>query len=372
MPEPDKNTVQNAQGPRSGGASRGSPPGRAATRPSDRTTPLLRAAARFGEVRKTASPLVVRLLLVPEDATPPEEILVFNHVPKTGGTTLGHLIVANHPEAEELNVAIPNSALPKLQRWHRKLVASMTPDEVRRVAVVRGHTAGFMINELNRPARRITMLREPVDRVMSWFFYRPEERPSSVRGLYASAAIEAVTTFGPTAGNQYNGQARTLLAGEVETSRLLLSHGPPPDADVWRRRLFDVADQYMVGLHQAYTASLERFAQELGWTTTTIERSEKVNPRRPRDLELDEETVQLIRSANWLDQELYERYAGSFAVSGETPGYRIKPAGGQAAKMEQLGERLEHAQAELRDLHARVKALEAAVERSGGSRVDGG
>lgn len=328
-------------------------------------TPLRQAAATYERDRKElkASGRAVMdlgLLLASEDTPPPEYLLVFSHIPKTGGSTLQQVIRDNHPGAEFLHVLLPFGRHTEVKRAYRELVGSMTADERSRVIAAVGHGAGYLVDALGRPTRMITMIRDPVDRVLSWFYYTRVRRPESVRELFevSDPRVELC-----------NGQARIVLAPDFDTQELVKSQGPPPDADVWRIRLFGLlADRYVVGLQGAYQASLERFAKAFGWTEAEVKRSGKVNERRPRRLELDEETVELIRAYNWLDQEVYEHYSQSFPTVAD-PQYDVKGSTKSSrTTIRDVAHELEQVRAasrrELRALNLRLQGLERALQEN--------
>ncbi len=171
-----------------------------------------------------------------------------------------------------------------------------------------------MLYALERPRRAITVVREPVDRVLSRFHFGGQKRgnagtPHSLEQLFADPERLAETEAGLS--RQYvNGQSRALLEPifDVDTPALAFSEGPPADAELWRARLFGALEaDYLVGRQDQFEQAVRRFADELGWDDPAAPRA-KVNRARPPAAREDPALLGRVRAFNWLDGELYARF----------------------------------------------------------------
>ena len=122
-----------------------------------------------------------------------------------------------------------------------------------------GHTAGLVIDRIGRPTRPLTMVRDPVDRVLSRVYFASNLGPGDLWHYYGDPNAHK----GTSRPGFYNGQAHALLTPHYDTGLLVPSSEPPPDADRWRERLFGVLDRYDVGLQEAFEESSSASAPPL-------------------------------------------------------------------------------------------------------------
>jgi hypothetical protein len=253
----------------------------------------------------------------------PERVVLFHHIPKTAGSSLRVLMRENLGGLAHVREPFPIShrPSPELQTWYRTMHASLPPDRRRSLVCVTGHGANYLLDEIEAPVEALTVLREPVDFAISWFhFHRRTSHPDRAAHL---PTLESVyeRLSGATPGGKglatrstpyFNGQARSLLAPHHDVSALALSDGPPPDADLWRERLFELVEaRYWVGLREHFAEFAGAVAERYGWRAFVP--LEKVNPSRPAVEELPDATRATIRAHNWLDVELHARYARAVA-----------------------------------------------------------
>ena len=249
-------------------------------------------------------------------------IVVVYHIQKTAGTSLRRVVRANLPPVE---VAIERD-LQKLRykprellRWHDRWYGSLPPERRDRLACVMSHSAGFLLPALDRPAEALTVVREPVDRVLSFYFYkrrRPGDPPVGNKApfldldeIYALSDDERAELGKPPRMESWeqfsNWQSRALLSVFHDVSELRFGAELSPDADVWRDRLRAlVGEIFTVGVQDDLPGFVGVLAQRYGWGETAVPQS-KANVHRS-DEDVTTELRETIRAHNWLDQELYE------------------------------------------------------------------
>ncbi len=102
-------------------------------------------------------------------------LLVFAHIRKTAGTSLRRVIAGNYSHARyrHLYVSVPKTdEHAPLHDWYRELYHErLTQKERARLVCIASHSANYLLPALDRPFRVITMLRDPVDRVLSRYYF---------------------------------------------------------------------------------------------------------------------------------------------------------------------------------------------------------
>jgi hypothetical protein len=237
-----------------------------------------------------------------------QPVLVFQHLRKTAGTAIRRAIQANFHA--ELHLFAPTPKVDTAERTIQQSVddyyGRLRGKERNMLLGLASHSANYFIGVIDRPVVGFTVLRDPVDRVLSRHYFHGTPRPWTLVEAYSDPVRFDLK------GEFYNGAARGLLEPHYDTSELALTVGVPPDANLWRARLFEIMSRhYVVGLQERLPESLSMLAYEMGWRKLRLE-PVRVNATRPRRLELSAEEYELIRAANWLDVELYEHYAATF------------------------------------------------------------
>jgi hypothetical protein len=240
-------------------------------------------------------------------------LLVVYHVQKTAGTSLRRVVRANLPAAETETFPFlhKEAKTPKeLLAWHERWYGSLDDDRRARLCCVMSHWAGYLLPALDRPADALVLVREPVDRTLSYYWFKqrrrgPERPLEPLDRLYELQGDRSDGERRPAMWDQLcNWQSRALLSVFHDTSALEHSAGPPADADLWRRRLRDLVERiYLVGIQDRFADYLDLLAQRYGWSV--FEPRSKVNPVRPAE-EISPALRETILAYNWLDAELYE------------------------------------------------------------------
>jgi len=240
-------------------------------------------------------------------------LIVLYHVQKTAGTSLRRVIRANLPPSEvEAQPYLHKEAKTpqELLAWHDRWYRSLEDERRARLCCVMSHWAGYLLPALDRPADALVMVREPVDRTLSYYWFKQRRRGPArplepLDRLYELRGNRSDGEQRPALWAQLcNWQSRALLSVFHDTSELAYSAGPPADAELWRGRLRDVVGPvYTVGVQDRFAEYLDVLAQRYGWET--FEPRSKVNPVRPAE-EISPDLRETILAHNWLDSELYE------------------------------------------------------------------
>jgi hypothetical protein len=240
-------------------------------------------------------------------------LIVVYHVQKTAGTSLRRVVRANLPpaEAETLPYLHKEATTPAdFRAWHERWYRSLDDDRRARLTCVMSHWSGYLLPALDRPADPLVLVREPVDRTLSYYWFKqrrrgPERPLEPLDRLYELRGNRSDGAERPALWDQLcNWQSRALLSPFHDTSGLEHSAGPSADAELWRERLRDLVDRvYLAGVQDRFSEYLELLRQRYGWEV--FEARNKVNPLRPEE-EVSAELRETILDHNWLDAELYE------------------------------------------------------------------
>jgi hypothetical protein len=250
-------------------------------------------------------------------------LVVVYHIQKTAGTSLRRVARANLPPCEvEITADLRKLRYKpaELVDWYRDWYRTLDEERRGRLCCAMSHSAGYLLPTLDRPVETLVLVREPVDRVLSFYHYkrrRPSDQPDSRRteeffrleDVYAVDEADRARLVRPARLESweqfFNWQSRCLLSVFHDVSGLAFSEGPSSDADLWRARLRElVEDVFFVGVQDRFAEYVELLARRLGWRAFVPH--SKRNERRPPLSEDSAELREKILAYNWLDAELYD------------------------------------------------------------------
>jgi hypothetical protein len=231
-------------------------------------------------------------------------VVLFLHIPKAGGSTLGEYVYNQccAPDARDddpLNAGVAYLDYGFIKGSELTIPAHVVDLLGRRdLRAVIGHFWFGLHEHVARPCRYITLLRDPVERVVSLYYYAKLEDTMSLEEFARNPPFREVD----------NDQTRRIAGVNPpvgECTRAML--------DVARenlRRHFDV-----VGTTERMEETLAQLNVKLGWNRDVVSFPRNVNTARPKSSLLTPEAVNAIRARNELDYELW-RYASELLDEG--------------------------------------------------------
>ena len=219
------------------------------------------------------------------------------------GTRRLFLFMCRKPQAQR---CAPSSTGNTIPRWYTRCVCMLSStteflslNQAARdsYCCIRGHVHFGIHRSISNQCRYITMLRDPVERVVSSHHYvlhtpgHPKHNEYVASGHTLRQSVECGHFL------RDNDQVRFVAGVDLPFNALTDEHLEMAKRNV--RDWFPV-----VGLAEAFDASILLMAERLGWRIPYYVKENK-NPERPRVGDLDAETREAIAAHNRLDHQLY-------------------------------------------------------------------
>ena len=215
------------------------------------------------------------------------EALIFLHIPKTAGTTLNRIIEWQYSPLSIFTMD------PYRIRATPERLRKLSEQRRRRLRVVRGHLYYGVHEFLPQGATYMTMLREPVARFLSSYYFI-QRRPLHPMHRKVTTERIGVEDFIRLTPHRQNLQC-SLIAG--------IKNDGTCDERTLDKAKKNLADSFSaVGICERFEESLVLFAEIFGWQVPFYE-NRKVSKNRSR---VEPAAVAMIREHNRLDLELYE------------------------------------------------------------------
>jgi hypothetical protein len=224
-------------------------------------------------------------------------MFVFLHVPKTAGLTLDHIIMQQHQAR--------GSRFPfyKPGVWDPQEAACQQDA----TEVFYGHLHLGVHRYLTRPVTYYTLLRDPVERAISHYYFSlhncllAEGHPDQQRALEGKLTLEYYVSSGHCR-EMDNPQTR-LLAGESGLyDRVPFGHCTGALLEEAKDHLRE--NIHVVGLTEQFDASLLLIQRLCGWRTPYYVKH-NVTLARPRQTEVSATALAAIQERTQLDRKLY-------------------------------------------------------------------
>ncbi|MDQ0200223.1 sulfotransferase family 2 domain-containing protein [Neobacillus ginsengisoli] len=211
------------------------------------------------------------------------KIYIFQHIPKTAGSTLQSILKKQY-DSEELYIA--NRGEMMISKLN-----DLSKNEWEKIKCLNGHVL-FGIHEhlSNRPFEYYTMLRDPVEHVISEYYFILRKPNNLSHNIVKNMSFEEFITSEQFKGRTSNRQT------------FFVSGGVQNDINLAKKNL----ENYyaVVGITEMFEESLYLIVQELGWKNYRYKKR-NVTIKRPLREDFPEEVIEIIMKNNKLDIELY-------------------------------------------------------------------
>lgn len=233
---------------------------------------------------------------------------LFLHIPKTAGTTLHHILLRHYSPGEIYTDVFSEDLAVDTFR-------NLPQERKDQIKILWGHFSFGLHQYLPQPTTYFTFLREPVERVLSHYYF-VRSRPEFV--LNERIEKEKLNV------NEVIQQGLIVDIKNVQT-RMLAGLPYLFPADAYTEEHLEIAKENLrqhfsvIGLVERFDESLLLLQQAFGWHNIYYMQYNKTL----RHEEVSQETLKYIRDENALDMELYRHATTLFQAQVQDKGEKF-------------------------------------------------
>lgn len=221
--------------------------------------------------------------------------ILFDHIPKCAGSSLGLYLRGHYPRRKTFscNGQRPHQSVHQFRAFSHKRRFSYH--------LVIGHQAGCLSDVVHSDCLKVTLLREPIDRIVSHYYYA---KGNVKHYLYERIHRERLSLknyvemgVSRELRNHYTRHFSGMSLQEIEKD---------PGKAV-EQAMESLNDYDLVGFQNEFESFVEKLQRAACLDLPFLQKKVNAGEGRLSVDDLDMETLQTIRENNLLDLELYEK-----------------------------------------------------------------
>ncbi len=230
-----------------------------------------------------------------EESATAAPVVLFLHLPKAGGTTLGEFIYNQCHTEEKHDEGLLKDGVLFLPYGFFKESDLSVPEFVRpllrreNLRAVIGHFWYGIHEHMGVPSTYVTVLRDPVERVVSLYHYLKLENEMSLEEFVSTPPYKEVD----------NDQTRRIAGVDPEIGGCTMAILRAAQENL--RRDFSV-----VGVTERFDETLVLLKRKLKWERKILSYPRNTNVARPSTDSLTQEVMNAVRERNELDFKLWQ------------------------------------------------------------------
>ncbi len=260
----------------------------------DLVTVLGYEASNLPKNEMSSAPAISTKLSMPSySKSESNKVLIFAHIPKAGGTTLKSIIRQNYAEDTIF------------ERYHLKnetytdILQKLSEQELKKIKCYVGHFCVGIHQNLPYPATYITLLRNPIDRIISLYYFIIRNTTHRFHDELIAKQMSlkdfVVSGFAPIANTQ---TGKLACIEKISDS--------PVSMDDLRIAKQNLGEHFLaVGTTEKFDDFLQILQKRFGWQDISYHKQNVTN-NRLRIEDIPKSILKLIAERNELDLELYE------------------------------------------------------------------
>lgn len=236
-------------------------------------------------------------------------MIIFTHIPRTGGTTLQGIAARQYRQEEILRLygdAIENPA------WALRMP---TVNELAELKLVSGHNAFGLHGHIEyvyggyESIDYLTILRDPIERAISVYEYIKRAKGHHLHQASQGLPLKEFVVCGITTELD-NGMTRQISGTCGELPQAPWPDAPVPVGAMTRAHIEQakahLRDDYaVVGITERFEETVSLCQRKFGWTVDGYQ-SRNVSRNRRERWRFSADTMEVLEEHNRLDLELYE------------------------------------------------------------------
>lgn len=245
-----------------------------------------------------------------------DSVVIFMHVPKTAGTSLRHIVQSQFQPNNVFEFYNLKTLPPKVRKGIEKY-NNLSEAQQKAIKFVSGHV-GFGLHEfLSRPCTYITVLRDPVERVISYYYFLLRNQNIIVKDKTLS---EFVQTFGGVHNSMTCYLSGLTLQAQLQDSSIDLKSQQFAQETLEKAKINLENHFKVVGFVDRFDETCILLKKILGWNIPAFYTRKNVAKNSNVTREISPETLSLIHKFNQLDIQLYsyarEKFEDAIAQQG--------------------------------------------------------